>query len=106
MTDLLGRGGEKARVLGDPQDRLGDAEGDDLGVGDPAAGVLGLARQEIVRHAINGDEECVEVGVHRGRLVDGEYLITADFGLSSPNPSITTPEAVPRNRLARMSAVE
>jgi hypothetical protein len=67
---------------------LGDAEGDDLRVCDPAAGVSWLARQEIVRRAINGDAESVEVGVHRGLQVDGD-LITADFGLSASNPSIT-----------------
>ncbi|MFN2467314.1 MAG: hypothetical protein ABR521_04175, partial [Gaiellaceae bacterium] len=43
-------------------------------------------RQEIVSRAINGDAEKVEVGVHRGLLVDG-VLNTADFGPSAPNPS-------------------
>jgi len=73
---------------------LADAESDDLSVGDPAAGVIRLAGQEIVRHAINGGEESVEVGVHRGLQVDGENLITADFGLSSPIPSTSAASVV------------
>jgi hypothetical protein len=44
--------------------------------------------QEIVRCAINGDAEGVEVGVHRGLQVDG-VLDTADFGPSVQNPFAT-----------------
>jgi hypothetical protein len=68
--------------------RLGDAESCHLGVGDPATAISGLLGQEIVRRAINGSAESVEVGVHRGLQVDGD-LSTADFGLSASNPSIT-----------------
>src|ERR671918_418501 len=70
---------------------LGGAEGDDLGVCEASAGVFSPARQEIVRHAVNGGEKSVEVGVHRGLRVDGDFLDTADFGLFTENPSITTP---------------
>jgi hypothetical protein len=102
---LSGRG-QEALVGGDSHDRLGDGEGDELGVGERSSVIGGLLGQEIVRHAINGDAEGVEVGVHRGLQVDGEFLITADFGLSASNPSITAPPAVPRNRFAGTSAVE
>jgi hypothetical protein len=76
---------KEAPVGGDAHDRLGDAKRGDLGVADAAAGVSRLLGQEIVRRAINGNAESVEVGVHRGLLVDGD-LITADFGLSASNP--------------------
>ena len=46
------------------------------------------ARQEIVGCAINDRAESVEVGVHRGLLVDG-VVSTADFGLSVENPFAT-----------------
>jgi hypothetical protein len=82
---LLGDG-EKAPVAGDSHDCLGHAQRDDLRVCDPSAGVSWLLRQEIVSRAINGDAESVEVGVHRGLLVDG-VLDTADFGLSAETPS-------------------
>ena len=82
---------QEALVGGNAHDRLGDAEGDDLGVCEASAGVFSPARQEIVRHAVNGGEKSVEVGVHRGLRVDGDFLDTADFGLFTENPSITTP---------------
>src|SRR6187200_319293 len=88
VVQALAGNGEEAAVRGDAHDRLGDAEGRDLGVGDPAAGVSGLLGQEIVRRAINDGAESVEVGVHRGLSVDGCFG-TADFGLSASNPSIT-----------------
>jgi len=78
---------EEAAVGGDPHDRLGDAERRHLGVGDPPPGVAGLLGQEIVRRAINGGAESVEVGVHRGLSVDGCFS-TVDFGLSASNPTI------------------
>jgi hypothetical protein len=78
---------EEAAVGGDAHDRLGDAERRNLGVGDAAAGVAGLFRQEIVRRAINRSAESVEVGVHRGLSVDGCFS-TVDFGLSASYPLI------------------
>ena len=48
----------------------------------------GGSGRKIVRRAVNGDAESVEVGVHRGLLVDGDFG-TADFGLSAQNPSNT-----------------
>src|SRR5215204_541773 len=79
---------QEAAIGGDPHDRLGDAKGCDLGVGDPAAGISRFLGQEIVRRAINDGAESVEVGVHRGLSVDGCFS-TVDFGLSASNPLIT-----------------
>lgn len=84
----LARDGKEAAVRRDAHDRLGDAKGRDLGVGDLTTGVAGLLGQEIVCRAINDGAESVEVGVHRGLSVDGCFS-TADFGLSVSNPSIT-----------------
>jgi hypothetical protein len=76
------------RSLQDPHDRLGDAQGDNLRVGDLTTRICRGARQEIVGCAINDRAESVEVGVHRGLLVDG-VLDTADFGLSVQIPATT-----------------
>jgi hypothetical protein len=105
IAEALAGNRQETAIGGDAHDRLGDTEGCDLGVGDPATGVSGLLRQEIVRRAINGSAESVEVGVHRGLSVDGCFS-TADFGLSALKSSTATPEAVPRNRLADTNAVE
>jgi hypothetical protein len=88
IAQTLAGDGEEAAVGGDSHDRLGDAEGRDLGVCDSATGISGLLGQEIVCRAINDCAESVEVGVHRGLSVDGCFS-TADFGLSASNPSIT-----------------
>lgn len=88
VAKVLASDRQKAAIGGDTHDRLGDAEGRDLGVGDSAAGISRLLGQEIVRRAINDGAESVEVGVHRGLSVDGCFS-TADFGLSAWNPSIT-----------------
>src|SRR6188474_27286 len=79
---------QEAAIGGDTHDRLGDAEGCDLRVGDSAAGVSRFLGQEIVCRAINDGAESVEVGVHRGLSVDGCFS-TADFGLSALKSSIT-----------------
>jgi hypothetical protein len=76
---------EEPTVARDPHDRLRDAEGDDFRVCDHATGVPRPHGQEIVSSAINDGAESVEVGVHRGLLVDGVFS-TADFGLSAQNP--------------------
>jgi hypothetical protein len=79
---------EETAVAGDPHDRLRHAQGDDLRVCDHPTSVPRRLRQEIVSRAIHGDAESVEVGVHRGLLVDG-VLSTADFDPSAPKPSTT-----------------
>ena len=89
VTKPLAGGLEKPPVTGDAHDRLSDRERDDLGVGELTASVPAGLWQEIVSRAINSDAEGVEVGVHRGLLVDG-VLDTADFGPSAPKPSRTT----------------
>ena len=76
------------RSLQEPHDRLCHAQRDELGVGDLTTRICRGARQEIVGCAINDRAESVEVGVHRGLLVDG-VLDTADFGLSAQNPFAT-----------------
>ena len=88
MAKTLGSNLEKTTVAGDPHDRLRHTKRDDLRVGDHTTRVPWRFRQEIVRRAINGDAESVEVGVHRGLQVDG-VISTADFGLSAQNPSDT-----------------
>ena len=88
MPEPLSGDGEEAPNARDAHDRLGDAERDDLGIGDPAPRVAGSLGKEIVGCAIDGGAESVEVGVQRGLLVDG-VVNTADFGLSAPNPLIT-----------------
>jgi hypothetical protein len=84
----LPRGLEEATVARYRHDRLGDTERDDLRVCDHPPGVPCRFRQEIVSSAINDRAESVEVGVHRGLLVDGDFS-TADFDLSATNPSNT-----------------
>ena len=88
MSKTLPRDLDEAPVAGDTHDRLSNAKRDDLRICDHPTGVPWRFRQEIVRRAINGDAESVEVGVHRGLLVDGDFS-TADFGLSAQNPSTT-----------------
>jgi hypothetical protein len=53
-------------------------------------GVLGLLRQEIVSRHVNGNEQQVEVGVHRGPLGSALCLSTADFDPAAQKSSITT----------------
>jgi hypothetical protein len=88
MAKALASDLEKAAAAWDPHDRLCDTERDELRVGNHPTRVCGGFWQEIVRCAINGDAEQVEVGVHGGLLVDG-VLDTADFGLSVQNPFAT-----------------
>jgi hypothetical protein len=88
VGEPLCRHGQEAAVARNPHDRLGHAEGDDLGVGDAPPRVARWGGQKIVARAINGGAESVEVGVQRGLLVDGA-VNTADFGLSALCPPVT-----------------
>ena len=81
VPELAAGGTQEAPGGVDPHQHLGDAEGDDLGVGQPAAGDARPARQEVVGRAVATDEQQVEVGVHRGLRVDG-VRDTADFDWS------------------------
>jgi hypothetical protein len=82
MTELAVREAQEAPVGRDAHDRLGDAEGDDLGVREPAAGIGSGLWQEVVGCAIDDGAESVEVGVHRGLRADGVFG-TVGFGLSA-----------------------
>jgi hypothetical protein len=54
----------------------------------------GFSGQEIVGRHINGSEQQVEVGVHRGPLRSTVCLSTADFDPAAYKPSETTVTAV------------
>src|SRR5271155_4217675 len=76
-------------------DRLGNAQRHDLRVCEASLGVPRLLRQEIVSRDINRNQQQVEVGVHRGPLrVGGWLLSTADFDPAAYKPSKTTDAAV------------
>jgi hypothetical protein len=75
-------------VGGLTHDGLGHRQRDDLGIGRVATGVSLPLWQKVIGCAINEGAEGVEVGVHRGLLVDG-VSDTADFGPSASNPFCT-----------------
>src|SRR5450830_304874 len=82
VAELAPGGAQEAPVTGDAHDRLGHAQRDHLGVGDPPAGVPSCLWQKIVSCAINDRAESVEVGVHRGLQAD-DANDTVGFGLSA-----------------------
>ena len=65
---MLGGDRQEPPVRRYAHDRLGDTQRHDLRVCDASPGVLRLLGQEIVSRHINGSEQQVEVGVHRGPL--------------------------------------
>lgn len=73
---------QEPAVAGDAHDRLGDAERDQLGIGDATPRVGSSLWQKVVSCAIDDGAESVEVGVHRGLRADG-VLGTVGFGLSA-----------------------
>jgi hypothetical protein len=85
MGELPSHGAQKAAVARDPHQHLRNTQGHDLGVAELAPRVRGWLGQQIVRCAVDSDSEQVEVGVHRGLLVDGAFD-TADFDLPKPVP--------------------
>jgi hypothetical protein len=99
VTSLVGNEGEEmgespprppkeTSVRGLTHDGLSDSQRNDLGIGRLPTGIPSSFWQKIVGCAINEGAESVEVGVHRGLLVDG-VLDTVDFGLSASNPFCT-----------------
>jgi len=88
VAKALCRHSQEAPVRWDAHDRLGDGQGDDLGVVELAPAVGRPAGQEIVGGDINRGAEGVEVGVHRGLRVSG-VRDTADFGPSARGPFST-----------------
>jgi hypothetical protein len=85
VHELPAGGSQEAAIRRDAHDGLSHREGDDLSIGAMAAGVGASLWQKIIGCAINDGAEGVEVGVHRGLLVDG-VANTADFGPSASNP--------------------
>jgi hypothetical protein len=85
VSELAPRSAQEAAVARDPHQHLRDAVRDDLRIGQLATGIPRTLREQIVRCAIDSDAEQVEVGVHRGLLVDGA-VDTADFDLPHPVP--------------------
>jgi len=83
MHQLLASGPDEPLVGGDPHDRLGDSQRDDLRVGQDPPGVLRRLRQEIVSRAINGNQQQVEVGEHRVPPRSTVRIGTADFDLTA-----------------------
>jgi len=79
---------KEAPIGGLSHDGLSHGQGDDLSIGRLAPGVSLPLWQKIIGCAINKGAEGVEVGVHRGLLVDG-VSDTADFGPSASNPFCT-----------------
>ncbi len=82
VDEVSSRDRQEPAAGGDTHDRLGDAEGDDLGVADLASSVASRTWQEIVGCTLDDRAESVEVGVHRGLRTDG-VLGTVGFGLST-----------------------
>jgi hypothetical protein len=94
VTEAFARDREEALVGGNPHDRLGDAERDDLRVGQHPSGVASRPWQEIVGDAEHGNQQQVEVGEHRGPLGSTARAGTADFDLTAVGPSKTAAAAV------------
>ena len=69
----------------DAHEDLSHGQRDDLGVAGTPAGIPAFLWQKVIGCAINDGAEGVEVGVHRGLLVDG-VANTADFGPSASHP--------------------
>ena len=97
MPQTMAGNGKELLVRAAVEHGLGDAQRDDLRVGDPSSRVDGLRGQEIVNGAVNSDQQQIEVGVHRGPP-EGRRLAqsTADFDLPAyvPFPPTTPPQAV------------
>jgi hypothetical protein len=82
VDEALPRHRQEAAVGGDAHDRLGDAERDQLGIGELPPGIGPRLWQKVVGCAIDDGAESVEVGVHRGLQAD-DALDTVGFGLSA-----------------------
>jgi hypothetical protein len=94
VAKSLGGDRQEAPVRRYAHDRLRDAQRHDLRVCDASLGVLHPVGQEIVGRDVNGSEQQVEVGVHRGPLRSAMPDSTADFDPAAQKPSVTTGSAV------------
>jgi hypothetical protein len=88
MSELTAGRTQEAPIGRYPHEHLGDTEGDDLGVGELSSRIGRPLGQEVVGRAVDTDQQQVEVGVHRGLLVDG-VEDTADFDLPPLVPIAT-----------------
>jgi hypothetical protein len=93
MSQAGARDREEALVGRDAKHRLGDAERDDLRIGDPSARVPRPLGQEIVGGAEHRNQQQIEVGEHRGPSRSSVRESTADFDLPAYEPfsTATTP---------------
>jgi hypothetical protein len=92
MPQLPLRRPQEAPIRRDPHQHLRDTERNDLRVGELSPCVRRPSGQEVVGRAVDTDQQQVEVGVHRGLLVNG-VKDTADFDLPHLVP-IATANAV------------
>jgi hypothetical protein len=92
MPELAAGGSQEPPVGRDPHQYLRNTERDDLRVAQLPPGVSGPCRKQVVRGAIDADTEQVEVGTHRGLLVD-VALATPTSTRSSCSLAATKPVA-------------
>jgi hypothetical protein len=91
LADLPPRGPQEAPVGGLVHDHLRDTQRQHLSVCELALRVLGRLRQEVVRRAVNTDQQQLEVGVHRsGPSRVDDWVSSADFELFVTDPAPPT----------------
>jgi hypothetical protein len=88
MAELTTGGTQETAVTRNPHEHLRDAQGHHLRIAEAPARVARTVGQEVVGCAVDTDQEQVEVGVHRGLLVD-DVQDTADFDLPLHAPIAT-----------------
>ena len=81
---------QEPSIGADAQHRLGDAQRDDLRIGDSSTGVPGPLGHQIVCGTEHRSEQQVEVGEHRGPSGRRRGQSTADFDLRSITPATPT----------------
>jgi hypothetical protein len=98
VSELKSSGPQEPCIRGHSHYRLSDLQRDDLRIRDSSSGVFSPLGQEIVHRAVNGDEQQIEVGVHRGPPKSRQSVFsTAGLDLPAYNPSPnpkTTAQAV------------
>ena len=83
MRKALAGDSDEPRIRRDTHHRLRHAQRDDLRIGHDSPGVSWLGGQEIVGGAEHRNQQQVEVGEHRGSLLESAVTErTADFDLT------------------------